>query len=118
MTKQEYFEQACQLNKRINHDIQDMAAQAPAAENLEKLAHMQEKINREIDTLVDLKDQIREVISNLPNQEEQTALCCYYIWNQSLEQIAEQQEVNPGTIRRWHDAAMLHVVLPAEPIRI
>ena len=39
-------------------------------------------------------------------------------WNQSLEQIAEQQEVNPGTIRRWHDAAMLHAVLPAEPIRI
>ena len=79
---------------------------------------LEAKINREIDTLVDLKEQMREVIAAVPDTDERMVLRYRYIHNLTWEQIGNELNADARTIRRWHGSALLHVVLPAEPIKI
>ena len=90
MTSKEYLRQAYRLDHRINSDIEEvkrlreMAASvstpglgervqtsysgdAPFVRSVEKILLLEEKINREIDMLVELKSQLREVIAAVPD---------------------------------------------------
>ena len=94
MTAKEYFKQAYSLDHRSNSDIAEMErlcemassvgsprlekhynpdrpTEAPFIRCLERVWELQEKINAEIDKLIDLKEYMRGVIEIVVNLDEQ-----------------------------------------------
>ncbi len=141
MTSREYFRQAYRLDQKIQSDIEEVTrlrtmavsisapvagdkvqtgrpSEAPYARCVEKILLLEEKINSEIDVLVDLKEQLREVIAAVSDIDEQMVLRCRYIHNMTWEKIGSELNANARTVRRWHGAALMHVSLPKKPIRI
>ena len=141
MTAWEDLNQAYRLDQRINSDIEEIArlremargiyvssaeekvqatrnTDAPFVRCLEKIYDLEETVNREIDTLVDLKRQIRTVVESVPNINERIVLRYRYIHNMTWEDIGDELKADSRTVRRWHGQALLHVVLPENPIRI
>lgn len=141
MTAKEYLRQAYRLDHRINSDIaemerlQEMAesvgspgfeehynpnrpSEAPFVRCLEKVWDLEQKINSEIDRLIDLKAQMREVIATASNADEQMVLRYRYIHNMTWEQIGDELHADRTTVYRWHNSALNHVTLPEDPIRI
>ena len=139
MTAKEYLKQAYRLDHRIDSDIAEMErlremacsvgspgfeehhnpnrpTEAPFVRALEKMWAMQEKINAEIDRLVDLKAQMRGVIEAVPDTDERMVLRYRYIHNMTWEEIGDELHADKSTIRRWHGSALTHVVLPEGPI--
>ena len=141
MTNKEYLRQAYRLDQKINSDIEEVARLREMAgnisspvlgdkvqtsrnrdglfvRNMEKILLLEEKINREIDALVDLKSQMRDVIAAVPDTDERMVLRYRYIHNLTWEQIGNELNADKSTIRRWHGSALAHVVLPENPIKI
>ena len=141
MTSKEFLRQAYRLDQRIQSDIEELArlramsvgisapvsgekvqaslpSDAPFARCVEKILLLEEKINAEIDVLVGLKEQIREVIAAVSNTDEQMVLRCRYVHNMTWEEIGSEMKANARTVRRWHGAALLHVTMPKNPIKI
>ena len=141
MTAKEYLKQAYRLDHRIDSDIAEMErlremacsvgspgfeehhnpnrpTEAPFVRALEKMWAMQEKINAEIDRLVDLKAQMRGVIEAVPDTDERMVLRYRYIHNMTWEQIGDEPHADKSTLRRWHGSALQHVIMPDEPIVI
>ena len=141
MTNKEYLRQAYRLDQKINSDIEEVARLREMAgnisspvlgdkvqtsrnrdglfvRNMEKILLLEEKINREIDALVDLKSQMRDVIAAVQDTDERMVLRYRYIHNLTWEQIGNELSADKSTIRRWHGSALAHVVLPENPIKI
>ena len=141
MTNKEYLRQAYRLDQKINSDIEEVARLREMAgnisspvlgdkvqtsrnrdglfvRNMEKILLLEEKINREIDALVDLKSQMRDVIAAVQDTDERMVLRYRYIHNLTWEQIGNELDADKSTIRRWHGSALAHVVLPENPIKI
>lgn len=141
MTAKEYLRQAYRLDHRINSDIAEMerlremasSVGSPSMEEhynpnrptdasfvrcLEKVWDLEQKINMEIDRLIDLKDQMREVIATATNVDEQMVLRYRYIHNMTWEQIGNELNADRTTVYRWHTCALQHVTLPEKPILI
>lgn len=141
MTAKEYLKQAYRLDHRIDSDIAEMErlremafsvgspgleehynpnrpTEAPYARTLEKVWSLEEKINSEIDRLVDLKAQIRTVIEAVTDTDERMVLRYRYIHNMTWERIGDELHADKSTVRRWHGSALAHVVLPEDPIII
>ena len=141
MTNKEYLRQAYRLDQKINSDIEEVARLREMAgnisspvlgdkvqtsrnrdglfvRNMEKILLLEEKINREIDALVDLKSQMRDVIAAVQDTDERMVLRYRYIHNLTWEQIGNELNADKSTIRRWHGSALTHVVLPEDPIKI
>jgi hypothetical protein len=97
MTPKEYLKQAYRLDQKINSDIAEAArlremassvgspgfeahcnpnrpTEASFVRCLERVWELEQKINTEIDKLVDLKEQIRTVIDKVENPDEQMVL--------------------------------------------
>ena len=141
MTAKEYLKQAYRLDQRIDSDIsekerlREMAyrirasgfdghynpnhpTEASYIRTLEKVWKLEATINSEIDKLVDLKEQIRSVIDAVTDPNERMVLCCRYIHNMTWEQIGDILHADSRTMRRWHEKALQHVVLPKSTISI
>ena len=141
MTVKEYLRQAYRLDNRINSDIKELERlrsmaytisspslgervqtsrnrEAPFVRNIEKIMLQEEKIDKEIDTLVDLKAQMRDVIHKVKDVDEQFVLTYRYILNMTWDDIGCELSADNSTVRRWHGQALLHVQLPEEPIKI
>ena len=141
MTAKEYLRQAYRLDQKINSDLEEVAAlremscsvsspqltervqtsrkgDAPFVRCLEKIMELEEKINKEIDLLVDLKDEIRSVIATVEDTDERMVLKYRYVHNYTWEQIGNELHADARTVRRWHGTALLHVILPENPIII
>lgn len=141
MTTKEYLHQAYRLNQKINSDIAELAmlremsgsvsspqlgervqtsknTDAPFIKSIEKIFELEELINQEIDIFVDLKREIRGVIEKVDNTDEQMVLRYRYIHNMTWENIADELHADSSTVRRWHNKALAHVVLPKNPIKI
>lgn len=141
MTAKEYLSQAYRLDHRINSDIAEMErlremaksvgspgfeehhnpnhpTEAPFVRTLEKVWNMEVKINAEIDRLVDLKAQIRSVITAVSDTDERMVLRYRYIHNMTWEQIGNELNADARTVRRWHGTALLNVQMPENPIVI
>lgn len=91
---------------------------APFVKCLERIYEQEEKINAEIDMLVDLKNEIRNVIDTVSNTDERMVLRYRYIHNYTWEQIGDELGADSRTVRRWHGKALTHVELPENPIKI
>ena len=141
MTAKEYLKQAYRLDHRINSDIEELGRlremsisisspgmgekvqtnrnnEAPFVKCLERIYNQEEKINTEIDMLVDLKNEIRSVIDTVINTDERMVLRYRYIHNYTWEQIGDELGADSRTVRRWHGKALNHVMLPENPIVI
>lgn len=141
MTAKEYLSQAYRLDQRINSNIEEItrlremacgiappsweekvqtsrSGDAPFARCLEKIMDLEDTVNREIDTLVDLKRQIRAVIEDVPNTDERLVLRYRYIHNCTWEQIGSELNADARTIRRWHGDALQKVKVPQDAIKI
>lgn len=141
MTSKEYFRQAYRLDQKINSDVEEVArlrkmassitspllgdkvqtsrsGDAPFSRSVEKILLLEEKIDREVDLLVDLKSQMRDIIEAVPDTDERMVLRYRYIHGLTWEQIGSELTADKSTVRRWHGNALLHVVLPDRPIKI
>ena len=142
MRAKEYLKQAYRLDQRINSNIKEVGelramagsisspqlsadkvqtshtGDAPFERALMRLWEMEAKIDAEIDLYVDLKNQIRAVVSQIDNVDEQMVLRYRYIHNMTWEQIGTELYVDKSTVKRWHDVALTHVVVPENPILI
>lgn len=141
MTVKEYFYQAYRLDQRINSNLEEVTAlremsssvssplltervqtsrkcDAPFVRCIEKIIDLEEKINKEIDLLVELKKEIRGVISTVEDTDERLVLKYRYIHNYTWEQIGNELHADSRTVRRWHGSALQHVRLPENPVKI
>ena len=142
MRVETYLKQGYLLDQRINYDLQKLAemrkaacglpgvairrdkvqtsptGDAPFVQALMRVEEMEAKINREIDQLVALKEQIREVIQQVDSNELQMVLMYKYLEGMTEEQIGEKLYVARPTITRWHRKAIAQITLPEEPIII
>ena len=141
MTAKEYLRQAHRLDNRINsciteagrlremacsigspgfeeHHNPNRPTEAPFVRALEKVWRLEEQIDLEIDCLVDLKEQMRTAIEAVPDPDERMVLRCRYIHNLTWERIADELHAGYSSIRRWHESALKHFVMPQDPICI
>ena len=141
MTPKEYLKQAYRLDHRINSDIAELGrlremstsisspslgekvqtnrnTDAPFVKCLERIYSLEEKINEEIDLLVNLKEEIRSVIDMVSNTDERMVLRYRYIHNYTWEQIVDVLGADSRTVRRWHGQALGHVTLPENLLKI
>ena len=135
MTAKEYLGQAYRLDQRINSKIEQVAslnelatkctssltgmprnpnrATSTMADAVAKIIDLQAEINRDIDTLVDLKREIVSVIKSIDNLEYQTLLEKRYLCFLTWEQIAVDMGYDLRYLHKLHNRALLKVEIPA-----
>ncbi len=141
MTSREYLCQAYRLDQKIDSNIREVSylrkmmgsisspvlgdkvqtsrpAEAPFVRSIEKIMALEEKINSEIDLLVSLKEQMRDVIAAVSDTDERMVLCYRYIHNLTWEEISDELNESVSTVKRRHKSALSHVVLPEKIIEI
>lgn len=141
MTAKEYLRQAYRLDQKISSDLEEVASlremasgvsspqlaervqtsrntDAPFVRALEKIMDLEERINKEIDLLMELKKEIRAVITTVEDTDERMVLKYRYVHNYTWEQIGNELHADSRTVRRWHGKALQHVVLPDNSIAI
>ena len=138
MRVETYLSQGRMLNQRINYQLKKLGelksaacslpavtirkdkvqtsanGDAPFVKALIRVEEMEEKINREIDMLVDLKDEIMEVIGQVDSEELQMVLIYRYMEGMTWDEIGELFHADKSTIKRWHWKAIEQIVLPEE----
>jgi RNA polymerase sigma factor (sigma-70 family) len=135
MTAQQYLSQAYRLDQRVQLDqseldnLRTLAASvgspgfeehynpnhptdAPFVKTLEKIWEMEQKISAELSQLIHLKQEILMVLSKVDDVDERLVLTYRYLRNMSWTEISEELGVSDRTIRRWHERALTHVVVP------
>lgn len=141
MTAKEYLRQAYRLDQKISSDLEEVASlremsasvsspqltervqtsrntDAPFVRALEKIMDLEERINKEIDLLMELKKEIRAVITTVEDTDERMVLKYRYVHNYTWEQIGNELHADARTVRRWHGKALQHVIMPENPITI
>ena len=140
MQVETYLKQGLLLDRRINYHIKELnelradacnisapaigkekvksspSGDAPFVRALMRVEELQEKINREIDVLVDLRNQIEEVINQV--KEENLRMLLYYKYRQGIsnEQISRMLNIGHTTLFRWHANAIKQITLPEDAI--
>ena len=79
---------------------------APFVRALMRVEEMQERINREIDRLAELKESILDMISLAGDEELRMVLIYKYLEGMTGEQIARKLHVDRSTVVRWHSKAI------------
>lgn len=128
MTAKEYLSQARHLDDRINTKLQQISQLNNLATNVtaamtgmprsasqptsrmanavDKIVDLQAEINADIDTLVDLKRAIADLIRSVPNTDQQTVLEKRYLCFQSWEQIAVDMAYSLHYLYKVHASAL------------
>lgn len=141
MTIKEYLGQAYLLDKRIKSDTMELEelrlmsqtisspgfeehynasknTDAPYIKTLEKMFDMESKIMTEMNLLLELKEQIRDVISQVEKPEHQMILRYRYIHNLSWSKIGDKLCADITTVQRWHNKAIAKIKLPNNAINL
>jgi len=140
MKVETYLKQGIMLDQRINYQLRKLAelrenacsipavmpkggkvqtspdGNAPFVRALMRMEEQEERINREIELLVELKDQIREVIGQVEDDNLQMVLAFKYLEGMSFEEIGEILHAAKTTIIRWHRRAINQIRLPEDAI--
>ena len=138
MTTKEYLSQAYRIDQRINSKLEQVASlralatkatstlsntppsgsrNTQAMENtIEKIVDLENEINEDINTLVDLKREIMGIIKRIPNPEYQTLLELRYLCFYSWERVALDMSYDLRYIHKLHRRALEQsaVFIPAE----
>lgn len=139
MTVKEYLGQAYLLDNRINSDTKELEelrimsqtisspgfeehynasknTDAPYIRTLEKIFDMESKILEEMNLLMALKQQIRDVISKVEKPEHQMIMRYRYIHNYSWSKIGDKLCADITIVQRWHNKAIAKIKLPENAI--
>ena len=128
MTAKEYLSQAYWLDRRMNSKLEqlsslnDIATRSTSVMSddvvsrtrnvhamedvIAKIVDMKAEVNAEIDRLVDLKRDIRELIAQIRKPEYRTLLELRYLGFRTWDAIAEEMGFEPRTIYRFHSNAL------------
>ena len=79
---------------------------------------MESKIMTEMNLLLELKEQIRDVISQVEKPEHQMILRYRYIHNLSWSKIGDKLCADITTVQRWHNKAIAKIKLPENAINL
>lgn len=131
MTAKEYLEQARFLDLHIDAKLEEverlnaLATKATSvysdipgspsrdtakmAKTIEKIVDLENEINRDIDSLVDLKRDISNVIKQVQNQEYQYILEQRYLNFKTWEQIAAEMTFYIRHVYRLHGEALKEI---------
>lgn len=133
MTAKEYLSQAFRLDERINSKIQqleslnalatkststlsDMPKSPNRSSRMEdaivKIVDLQDEINKDIDSLVELKAEIMRAIKAVDNIEYRTIFEKRYLCFLTWKQIAVDLDYNVRHLYRLHGEALAQVVVP------
>ena len=134
MTAKEYLSQAYRLDKRIDSKTEQLKSlnllatkctstlsdmpksQSISNSRLEdtvvKIVDLQEEINRDIDSLVDLKRDIVRTIKSVQNPEYQMILELRYLCFKTWEEIAVQMNCSIDNVFKIRKNALKSVVIP------
>lgn len=139
MTAERYLSQAYRLDQRIQLDqaeldnLRTLAASvgspgfeehynpnrptdAPFVKTLERIWEMEQKISAELEQLLLMKQDILTALSKVEDVDERLILTYRYLKNMSWSEISIELGVSDRTIRRWHERALSHVVVPESKI--
>ena len=128
MTTKEYLSQAYRIDQRINSKLEQVAslralatkATSTISDNLPsgsqnvqamediivKIIDLENEINKDIGTLVDLRREIVGVIKRISNPEYQTLLELRYLCFYSWEKVAVEMEYDLRYVHKLHKKAM------------
>jgi DNA-directed RNA polymerase specialized sigma24 family protein len=138
MTPKAYLNQAYRLEQRIELDTEElenlrtMSASvsspgfeehnnpnhpddAPFVKTLDRIWEKEQKVNKELNLLLQLKDEIQDVIAKVENVDERLTLTYRYLKNYTWMRIGDEMAADERTVRRWHDRALSHVEVPENP---
>ena len=139
MTPKTYLNQAYRLEQRIRLDTEELEnlrtlaatvsspgfeehynpnhpTDAPFVKMLNRIWEMEQKVKDELDLLLRLKKEIQSVIAKVDNTDERLILTYRYLKNYTWARIGDELYADERTIRRWHDRALSHVVVPENPV--
>ena len=134
MTAKEYLSQAYHIDQRIDsklaqvmslresatkctQTLSDMPrASSPNLQTLEsticKIVDLENEINADIDKLVDLKAEVRRVISGVSDPDQQLILELRYLCYKQWSEIMAELGCSEPTIYRLHGEALKKIVVP------
>lgn len=141
MTAKEYLSQGYRLEqiiKLIKMDIeywQDLASSvsspgfekhfnatrntdAPFVKQIYKMIEYQDLLTEKLELHMNLKREMQKAIESISNQDERLVLEFRYIKNLTWPRIADLMYVDESTVRRWHNKALNHFVVPENPTTI
>jgi DNA-directed RNA polymerase specialized sigma subunit len=137
MTAKEYLRKAYRLDQQIDSHVAELehlrelstriqgsnfgervsstrGTEASYTRIIDKIADMQQRINAEIDTLVDLRAELDAAIGRVSDVDERLLLRYRYINNDSWGDIAKALNVSSRTVHRIHSSALQNFVIPNE----
>lgn len=123
------LDRAYSLNQRIESDMRELdelkqlsrciaspgfeqkydpnrSTEAPFEKAVMKINLMEERINREVDRLVDMKFAIHDAIDLLPDVKEQLVLRERYIHFKTWKDIAKESGYSVRWVQKLHDRAV------------
>ncbi len=128
MNAKEYLSQAFHIDQRINSKLEQVMklretstkatatlsdmprSDSPNVHRLEdticKIVDLENEINHDIDRLVDLKREARDVIGQLSDPDQQLILELRYLCYKTWEEIADELGYCPSNIYRLHGRAL------------
>lgn len=131
MATKEYLSQAYRIDQRINSKLEqivslrELATKATSTLSdtprsgsrnvhsmegiIVKMVDLENEINKDIDTLVDLKREFVFIIKRIDNPEYQTLLELRYLCFKTWEQIAVEMGYSLQHIFRIHDKALKNI---------
>ena len=134
MTAKEYLQQVVHIDQRINSKLEqvmqlrDTATRAtitisdmprsPSPNNqqmsdtIAKIIDLENEINADIDRLVDLKREARDVIGQLSDPDEQLVLELRYLCYKTWPEIMEELNYSETSVYRLHGQALKNLVVP------
>ena len=81
-----------------------------------KIVDLEHEINRDIDRLIDLKKAARVSINAMAHPDERLILELRYLCYKTWPEIAEAISLSESHIHRLHGFALLHFVVPEDPM--
>ena len=87
--------------------------EAPYVKYVLKMAELEKKIEQEMEHYLSIKDEIRDVINEVTNNEERLLLRYRYINFLEWEEICDRMNVSERTVHRIHSSALQKVIVPS-----
>ena len=89
--------------------------EAPFVKTIYKIMEYQDELNKKLNKLIKLKEEIKQVIDAVEDNDERAVLQYRYLKNYSWARIGDLLVADERTVRRWHNKALAHVVIPDNP---
>ena len=103
--------QGCSYGEKIGTNP-NRNLEAPFIKTIEKIWDYEQRIDAQINRLIDLRSEINAAIESMENPEERLLLKYRYLKNESWEDISYDLNVSYRTVHRIHASALNNFVVP------